>query len=127
MNEVTDEWVTKADNDFHSADILLHSANVPIADTACFHCQQSAEKYLKAFLTDHLIRFERIHILTDLLGLCIPIDKDFAEITGDLGSLEGYAVAIRYPGATVSVEIAEAAFKAAKRIRAFVRKKLKIK
>ena len=127
MNEVTDEWVTKADNDFHSADILLHVADTPIADTACFHCQQCAEKYLKAFLTDHLIRFERTHILTDLLRLCISIDTDFAEISGDLGSLEGYAVATRYPGATVSVEIAEAAFKAAKRIRAFVRKKLKIK
>lgn len=127
MNEVTDEWVTKADNDFHSADILLHSAEVPIADTACFHCQQCAEKYLKAFLTDHLIRFERTHVLTDLLGLCLPIDRDFAEIAGELSSLEGYAVAIRYPGAMVSVEIVEEAFKATKRIRAFVRKKLKIK
>jgi HEPN domain-containing protein len=126
MNEVTEEWVTKAENDFRSADILLHSADVAIAETACFHCQQSVEKYLKAFLTDHLIRFERTHVLTDLLGLCIPIDKNFVEIGGDLGSLEAYAVAIRYPGATVSVEVAEDAFKSAKRVRAFVKKKLKI-
>jgi len=81
MNEVTDEWVTKADNDFYSADILLHSGDVPFTDTACFHCQQCAEKYLKAFLTDHLIRFERIHVLIDLLGLCIPVDKE--KLVGD--------------------------------------------
>ena len=71
MNEVTGEWVTKADNDFYSADILLHSGDVPYPDTASFHCQQCAEKYLKAFLTDQLIRFERTHRLADLLTLCM--------------------------------------------------------
>jgi HEPN domain-containing protein len=69
MNELAAEWVAKADNDFLSADLLLHSGNEPIADTACFHCQQCAEKYLKAFLTDHLVRFERTHVLADLLAL----------------------------------------------------------
>jgi HEPN domain-containing protein len=127
MNEVVDEWVTKADEDFYSADILLHSVDVPLVNTACFHCQQCAEKYLKAFLTEHLIRFERTHVLMDLLELCLPVDKDFSRIANDLGSLQGYAVAIRYPGATATVKLAEDAFKAAKRIRAFVRKKLKIK
>jgi len=127
MNEVTGEWVTKADNDFYSADILLHSGDVPLVDTACFHCQQCAEKYLKAFLTDHLIRFERTHVLMDLLELCIPLDKDFSKLANDLNSLEGYAVAIRYPGSIVSTELAEDAFKAVKRVRKFVRRKLKIK
>jgi HEPN domain-containing protein len=87
---------------------------VPLPDTASFHCQQCAEKYLKAFLTDHLIRFERTYILADLLALCLPFDKDFKKIADDLNSLEGYAVAIRYPGATVSVKLAEEAFKTAR-------------
>ena len=126
MNEVASEWVTKADNDFHSADILLHAGNIPLVDTACFHCQQCAEKYLKAFLTDHLIRFERTHVLADLLSLCIPIDTEFEKIADDLNRLEGYAVAIRYPGAMISAKLAEEAFKAAKRVRTFVRRKLKI-
>lgn len=127
MNEVTEEWVTKADNDFYSADLLLHAGDVPLTDTACFHCQQCAEKCLKAFLTDHLVRFERTHILSDLLGLCLPVDKDFKKIANDLSSLEGYAVAIRYLGAIVSVKLAEEAFKTASRIREFVRNKLGIK
>ena len=126
MNEVTDESVTKADNDFYSADLLLHSGDVPFTDTACFHCQQCAEKYLKAFLTEHLIRFERTHVLMDLLALCLPLDKDFGNISNDLSSLEGYAVAIRYPGAIVSVELAEDAFKTASQIRKFVRGKLNL-
>ncbi|HLA87015.1 MAG TPA: HEPN domain-containing protein [Anaerolineales bacterium] len=127
MNEITSEWVAKADNDFHSADILLHSGDMPIIDTACFHCQQCVEKYLKAFLTEHRIRFERTHVLVTLLDLCIPIDKNFRKIANDLDSLEGYAVAIRYPGAVISTELAEDAFKVTKRIRSFVRSKLKIK
>jgi HEPN domain-containing protein len=127
MNEVTGEWVTKADNDFYSADLLLHSGEVPFTDTACFHCQQSAEKYLKAFLTDHLIHFGRTHVLTDLLGLCLSVDRDFGKIAKDLSSLEAYAVAIRYPGAVVSVKLAEDAFKTAGRIRKFMRSKLSVK
>jgi HEPN domain-containing protein len=80
----------------------------------------------QGFLTEHLIRFGRTHILTDLLTLCIPIENDFREIASDLTSLEGYAVAIRYPGAIVSVEMAEEAFKRAGQIRNFVRRKLKL-
>jgi hypothetical protein len=65
-------------------------------------------------------------VLADLLALCIPVDKDFAKIANDLSSLEGYAVAIRYPGAIVSAKLAEEAFKTASRIRKFVRKNLRI-
>jgi len=89
MNEVAAEWVTKADNDFFSADLLLHSGNPPLTDTACFHCQQSAEKYIKAFLTQRRVRFGRTHVLMDLLGLCLLIEKDFKAIAADLNSLEG--------------------------------------
>ncbi|MCC7189634.1 MAG: HEPN domain-containing protein, partial [Anaerolineales bacterium] len=74
-----------------------------------------------------LIRFERTHRLADLLGLCIPVDKDFRKLASDLNSLDGFAVAIRYPGATVSADLAEDAFEAAKRVRVFVRSKLKLK
>jgi len=126
MNEVAREWITKADNDFYSADLLLHSGETPLADTACFHCQQCVEKYLKAFLTEHLVRFERTHVLTDLLALCLPIDDDFSNISNGLNSLEGYAVAIRYPGVIVSVELAEEAFTVAGQIRKFVRRKLNL-
>lgn len=114
MNEVAKEWVEKAEEDFDSADLLLHAGEEPLSSSACFHCQQRAEKYLKVFLTEHLVRFERTHVLADILGLCIPVDQDFGSIANDLSNLEGYAVAIRYPGAIVSAELAEDALEAAK-------------
>ncbi len=80
MNEITKEWIAKADNDYFSADLLLHAGEVPIVDTACFHCQQCAEKYLKAFLQEHSIRFERTHVLASLLELCTLADQAFHKI-----------------------------------------------
>lgn len=127
MNEITSEWVVKAEEDFGSADGLLHSLEVPMAGAASFHCQQCAEKYLKAFLQEHGIRFERKHDLLPLAELCAKVDKDFKNLDADLESLEDYAVAIRYPGASASVELAESAFDAAERVRKFVRSKLGIK
>ena len=127
MNEVTSEWVFKAEEDFYSADMLLHTVDVPMASIASFHCQQCAEKYLKAFLQEHRVRFERTHVLMSLLDLCVSIDRDFGKLGNDLNSLDAYAVAVRYPGAKVSVELAEAAFEAAKRVRKFVRSKIGIK
>lgn len=127
MNEITSEWVLKAEEDFYSADGLLYSMEVPMASAAAFHCQQCAEKYLKAFLQEHGAEFERTHELAPLLDLCVEIEKEFSKLRNDIKRMAGYAVAIRYPGASVSVELAEEALNAAKRVRKFVRSKLRIK
>jgi len=52
------EWLQIAEYDLTSARILL-SHEPPILITACFHCQQSIEKALKAFLTwkgEHFVK-----------------------------------------------------------------------
>lgn len=54
----------------------------------------------------------------------MTVDRDFKKIADDLDSLEGYAVAVRYPGAIVSLELAEQAFESATLVRNFTRKKL---
>jgi HEPN domain-containing protein len=127
MNELTSEWVEKADNDFHSANLLLTAGEFPIADAACFHCQQCAEKYLKAFLQEHMVRFERTHSLTLLLDLCKVQAQDFENLRTELEQLENYSVAVRYPGVKISVDLAEEAFELATRVRLFVRNKLGLK
>ncbi|MDP2976130.1 MAG: HEPN domain-containing protein [Anaerolineales bacterium] len=127
MNELTKEWVDKAEDDFHSADLLLHAGEVPIPNTACFHCQQCAEKYLKAYLQEHMVEFDRKHDLIPLLNLCVSLDKDFQVIKSDLQKLDRYAVIVRYPGINIKAETAEAALDAAERIRGFVRKKLNVR
>ena len=120
MNEVTKEWVDEAENDFAAADSTLHGIEAPIVDAVCFHSQQCSEKYLKAFLQEHLIRFERRHELNVLLDLCVPLDGEFELLRETLQSLEHYAVLIRYPGMIVPLEMAEEAFSAAKRVRKFI-------
>ena len=46
LKAITSQWLIKADNDLKTAEFGL-TANEPITDTICFHCQQAAEKYLK--------------------------------------------------------------------------------
>jgi len=127
MNELTSEWVDKAEEDFYSADLLLHAGEVPLPSPACFHCQQCAEKYLKAYLQEHDVEFERKHDLMPLLKMCISLDTEFNTIKRDLGKLDKYAVIVRYPGVIVKADTAEEALNTAGRVRKFIRKKLRIK
>ncbi len=127
MNELTREWVDKAEEDFYSADLLLHAGETPLSSPACFHCQQCAEKYLKAYLQEHSVEFERKHELLPLLKLCILLDSEFQTIKRDLEHLNRYAVVVRYPGVIIKANTAEEALIAADRVRKFARRKLKIK
>ena len=127
MREITNEWISKAEGDYRTADALLYEIEVPEIDTACFHCQQCAEKYIKAFLTEHDIDFPRSHGLVSLMELCFIVDASFKKIHENLRKLENYGVVIRYPGLTVPLEMAHEAFQDATTVRGFVRKKLKVK
>jgi len=127
MNELTSEWVDKAEEDFYSADLLLHAGETPLSSPACFHCQQCAEKYLKAYLQEHSVEFERKHELLPLLNLCASLDSEFKMIKRDLEHLNRYAVVVRYPGVIIRADTAEEALIAADRVRKFIRRKLKIK
>lgn len=127
MREVTNEWVSKAEGDYRSAEVLLFQIEIPEIDTACFHCQQCAEKYVKAYLTEHDIDFPRSHDLLRLLELCLTVDESFEKIRDALRRLENYGIIIRYPGLTVPLDMAHEAHKSASKVRKFIRKKLGVK
>jgi len=127
MNELTREWVDKAEADFYSVDLLLHAGEYPLSEPACFHCQQCAEKYLKACLQEHQVDFERKHDLMPLLAMCVSLDENFQSLKEDIQELDRYAVVVRYPGVTVKTDMAESALKAASRVRQFVRHKLSLR
>ena len=58
MKEETRKWIAKALNDYKTAEKLLKlPENEVITDTLCFHCQQTVEKLLKAFLVENDINF----------------------------------------------------------------------
>ena len=96
--DLTKLWIKKAENDLITAKNSLNIKPEPPLDTICFHAQQCAEKYLKAFLVYHEIEFEKIHDITELILLASQVDKSFLQLI-DLGKkLTPYAVEIRYPG-----------------------------
>jgi len=77
MNELAAEWLQKAEGDYATAGRETRARRHPNYDAACFHAQQAAEKYLKAFLQEYNLLFPRTHSLIELLELCLPLDASF--------------------------------------------------
>jgi HEPN domain-containing protein len=124
MNPAVAEWVSKAEGDFATAGRELRARTKPNYDAVCFHCQQCAEKYLKAILQANNIHIPKIHYLLEILALILKIDSSYEFLRADLETLEDYAVHFRYPGDFAEKDLAQAAYQAAKVIREFVRQKL---
>jgi HEPN domain-containing protein len=124
MNSIVGEWVEKAEGDFQTAEREELVRKAPNYDAVCFHAQQCAEKYLKAFLIHHQVPFRPIHDLEVLLGLIVPTRPDFEVIRDPLLLINDYAVDIRYPSEFATKEEARDAVKAMRTVRAFIRQKL---
>ena len=124
MNSIVSEWVEKAEGDFQTAEREMRARKAPNYDAVCFHAQQCAEKYLKAFLIHRQIPFRPIHDLEVLLGLITPTNTDFESLRDLLLLLNDYAVDIRYPSEFATKDEARAAVKAMRTVRAFMRQKL---
>jgi len=124
MKPLTLEWAKKADDDLTIAGRELRVRKSPVYDAVCFHAQQCAEKYLKAFLQESDREIPKIHNLIELLKLCTEIDASLGLLQTDLWMLERYAVRVRYPGVSAEKEEAQAAYKVAKTIRDFVSQRL---
>ena len=99
-------------------------AALPNYDASCFHAQQCAEKYLKAYLVSQEIEPPRTHNLVALLKLCVSRDGSFELVRPELELLNTYAVDVRYPGEFSTKEEARDAFKAAKQVQGFTMSKL---
>ncbi len=126
MNELTTEWVAKAEGDYATATRELRARRSPNYDAVCFHAQQVAEKYLKAFLQESGVDFPKTHNLIELLELCLPLEPAFEFQRDVLVQLDRYAVRYRYPGETAEKAEARVALDASKTVRAFVRNRLNL-
>ena len=89
------QWITKAEDDLKAYRLLIDS-ELPLFAIAAFHLQQSAEKYLKAYLEYHNKSFAKTHDIEYLLQMSAQINPIFGEINA--GNLSDYAVDLRYPG-----------------------------
>ncbi|MFH1746757.1 MAG: HEPN domain-containing protein [Planctomycetota bacterium] len=92
-------WVDKAEEDVRAAQVLCAADLSGFAGTIVFHCQQAAEKYLKACLVGAAVSFPRTHDLEQLLTMCISISAEFEGLQHAADRLQPYAVAARYPHA----------------------------
>jgi len=125
-DDIVTKWAVKADNDFKTGMDEFNSPD-PTYDTVCFHMQQCAEKYLKAFLIFRNKEISKTHNITLLLQQCAMIDKDFEQfINEETAKLTYYAVEARYPDDFYMPTYEEAlqAMDIAEEIRSLVRTKI---
>ena len=95
--ELVRDWMTRADHDLRSARALA-SLDDPLLDTAIYHCQQAAEKAIKAWLQGLDEPFPKTHDITDLVTQAAASNPGFAQLDKAAVALTPYASAFRYPG-----------------------------
>lgn len=111
----------KAEGDWESLNRELWARKSPNYDSACFHAQQCAEKYLKARLQEASLAFPRTHNLLDLLALVLPVEPSWKVLYGSLDALNDYAVVFRYPGHSANREEAREARRECHAVREVIR------
>ena len=121
--DIIGDWIRLAGDDLRLAD---HSAQtmwpVPL-ELVCYHCQQSAEKYLKVFLISQGKTPPNIHDLPQLLKMCREKNPNFAELAQVCSLLTGYGTQPRYPmEVKINEEDMKRALAGAKKVQAFLQK-----
>lgn len=93
--DLVEEWMDYARRDILSAVYLTSMKPEPL-EIICFHCQQAAEKALKAYLVSKELRIPKTHDLDKLLELCDKNDaiRNLRAVTIPLND---YSVITRYP------------------------------
>lgn len=112
--KVVEEWLDKADEDFRFASTNLEEKN-SFHTQICFHFQQAAEKYIKAYIIQ-------------LINLCNTNDTFFKVLREYCEYLNGFYIETRYPvhwPTHYTKETAQKAQEASMYIGDFVKDKLK--
>lgn len=94
--EVAD-WLAKANEDLAVAEMIARSGSY--FGSAVYHCQQCAEKALKAFIVAHGMAPHRTHDLVGLLRDCAALAREFGALEHAATELNPFSRRFRYPGA----------------------------
>jgi HEPN domain-containing protein len=126
-NDLVRAWCEKGRRDFITAHKALLDESEIFPDIICFHAQQAAEKYLKAYLVFLEKEFPKTHALEDLVLLASIADPGSNNLFIIASELSPYAVEIRYPDSlSPSLEDAREAVQAAEEIRTYVLEKIRL-
>lgn len=99
----TRAWLTKAWRDLEIARRAVRGEPA-LYDIAAYHCQQAADKALKALLVYHGRSFEKTHDLEVLLDLAREIDPSVGCLADAADALTPYATRFRYPHASFALD-----------------------
>jgi len=89
--------LTRASHDLQAARILATADN-PLLDAAIYHCQQAAEKAVKAWLQSKDDPFPKTHDIEELVEQATKLNTDFQQLAKPAVVLTPYVSAFRYPG-----------------------------
>ncbi len=106
-SDETRQWLQYAREDLQAAEVLI-STQPGLLRIALFHCQQTVEKALKAFLVWHEQPFTKTHDLVPLGDQCVTLDPSLEEAILLSLQLNQFAVRFRYPGEAVDPSLGEA-------------------
>jgi HEPN domain-containing protein len=125
---IVTDWISKGEDDYNFARTNLEEGKNFFAQI-CFHFQQAAEKYLKAFIIASDLEFRRIHDLGLLLKVCSAKDASFENLRETCEFLSAFYIEARYPvhwPTNFSRQEAQKALQATERIRTFIKDKLHV-
>jgi len=99
------QWLRHARSDLALASMSPDGSEV-LLESLCYHCQQAAEKALKAVLIARKQQVPRTHNLGLLLDR-LPVGVSLPQGVGekDVAALSAFAVIARYPGDVEEVEV----------------------
>lgn len=123
MKSETREWIDKAEGDRKVARREIQTTD-SVWNVVCFLAQQCAEKYLKGFLEEHNIAFQKTHDLLFLLNSSGELLSELDSLRPQLAHLSTFGIATRYPGTQADEEAAEDAIQITEVVRTVVRAKL---
>jgi HEPN domain-containing protein len=114
-------WVERAEQDVGNVRLLTAGGAIRYPPIVCFHCQQAAEKYLKACLIRARVAFPRTHDFEYLLHAFSAISTDVEQLAEPCARLQPYVITGRYPLATPSADEAAVALRDMECVRQFCR------
>lgn len=96
VRELVLQWLAKAAADFEAAEQLAMLGG-RFREIIAFHCQQAAEKYLKALLVQRQVEFPKTHDIAKLLDRVATVDAGTAGSLRDADAHTPFGVEARYP------------------------------
>ncbi|WP_448207891.1 HEPN domain-containing protein [Azospirillum sp. sgz302134] len=95
------DWIETVDEDLRAVEACLNSPNPPVK-AATYHCQQAAEKLVKAILVSLGADFPKTHDIDSLI-IRVPRTESVRAHIEPLGRFTAFATLYRYPGESSDV------------------------